>query len=125
MESVEAAEQTNAASRAAVDVTAERACTVGVQGSHHFNAAGSALPTTAVVERVIAHLRREEAIGGYEAAAEVREEIDGIYAAAGELLGARAAEIALFDSASTGCASSSRPSVRARAPASWPRARPM
>ncbi|WP_162893135.1 aminotransferase class V-fold PLP-dependent enzyme [Microbacterium halotolerans] len=85
-----------------IDVAHERSRTLGAPNSHHFNAAGAALPTSSVVEAVVEHLHREEALGGYEAAARVRDDVEGIYAAAGDLLGCAADEIALFDSASTG-----------------------
>jgi selenocysteine lyase/cysteine desulfurase len=86
----------------AVDVAAERMRTVGATRSHHLNAAGSALPSVTVVDTVVQHLRLEEAIGGYEAAAVVRERVDAIYDSTAALIGAHASEIALFDSASTG-----------------------
>ncbi|WP_432841753.1 aminotransferase class V-fold PLP-dependent enzyme [Dactylosporangium sp. CA-092794] len=86
----------------AVDVAAERAQTLGVRNAHHLNAAGSALPTIAVVDEVVAHLRREEHEGGYEAAAAVAGRIEELYAAAARAVGAAAAEIALTDSATTG-----------------------
>ncbi|MEU6642554.1 aminotransferase class V-fold PLP-dependent enzyme [Saccharomonospora sp. NPDC046836] len=85
-----------------IDVAAERARTVGAGLSHHFNAAGAALPSHGVIAAVVEHLRLEERYGGYEAAAAVRERSDDVYAAAAELLGANPHEIALFDSASTG-----------------------
>ncbi|SCE96505.1 Selenocysteine lyase/Cysteine desulfurase [Micromonospora haikouensis] len=85
-----------------VDVARERAQTVGVRHAHHLNSAGSALPTVAVVDEVVAHLRREETEGGYEAAAAVAGRIEEVYASAARLVGARAEEIALSDSASTG-----------------------
>mgnify|MGYP001256732240 CR=1 FL=1 len=87
---------------AAIDVGAERARTAGSTLTSHFNAAGAALPTHAVVAAVVDHLRLEEQKGGYEAAAERRADLDAVYASAAELVGAAAAEIALFDSASTG-----------------------
>lgn len=89
------------ASQGGIDVARERAETLGAAHSHHFNAAGSALPPIAVVSKVIEHLRLEEEIGGYEAAMRVRDEVESVYTAAAELLGAAAEEIALFDSAST------------------------
>ncbi|MDI5941651.1 hypothetical protein QLR68_26690, partial [Micromonospora sp. DH15] len=78
-----------------VDVARERAQTVGVRHAHHLNSAGSALPTVAVVDEVVAHLRREETEGGYEAAAAVAGRIEEVYASAARLVGARAEEIAL------------------------------
>src|SRR6218665_3699693 len=72
-----------------VDVAAERERTAGASQSRHLNAAGSALPSIAVVETVVEHLRLEEAIGGYEAAARMRPQLEGVYDAAAELLGAR------------------------------------
>lgn len=86
----------------AIDVADERSRTLGASNSHHFNAAGAALPTHSVVEAVVEHLQREEAHGGYEAAARVKDDVEGIYRAAGDLLGCAGDEIALFDSASTG-----------------------
>lgn len=86
----------------AIDVGAERARTAGSTLTSHFNAAGAALPTHAVVAAVVDHLRLEEQKGGYEAAAERRADLDAVYASAAELVGAATAEIALFDSASTG-----------------------
>lgn len=86
----------------AVNVAAERNRTRGVKNSRHFNAAGSALPSAAVVARVVEHLRLEEAIGGYEAAAQVKSELDNLYELAARVIGSQADEIALFDSASTG-----------------------
>ncbi|MGP6170065.1 aminotransferase class V-fold PLP-dependent enzyme [Microbacterium sp. A204] len=79
----------------------ERGRTLGAAESHHFNAAGAALPSAAVVTTVVDHLRLEETIGGYEAAALVKDEYEGIYAAAAAVLGCDPDEIALFDSAST------------------------
>ncbi|PZF85638.1 aminotransferase class V-fold PLP-dependent enzyme [Jiangella anatolica] len=102
MDSIEAAPATALGARTEIDVAAERARTVGAGLSHHFNAAGSALPSHGVMTAVVDHLRLEERYGGYEAAAVARERTEDVYAAAAELIGARAHEIALFDSASTG-----------------------
>lgn len=87
---------------ATIDVVSERDRTLGATVSHHFNAAGSALPTRAVIAAVVEHLRREERIGGYEAAGQVVQEIEAVYRSAAVLVGAAPEEIALFDSASTG-----------------------
>ena len=87
---------------AAVDVAAERARTVGTAYSHHLNSAGSALPTATVVDAVVAHLRHEERVGGYEASAMRGADIEAVYSAAARVVGAAAEEIALVDSATTG-----------------------
>ncbi|MBB2975341.1 selenocysteine lyase/cysteine desulfurase [Microbacterium endophyticum] len=88
--------------RLTIDVAHERRLTTGVAHSAHFNSAGSSLPSHAVVQTVVGHLRREEELGGYEAANEVRPRIESVYDSAAQLIGARRHEIALFDSASTG-----------------------
>ncbi len=85
-----------------IDVVAERARTLGAGLSHHFNAAGAALPSVDVVATVVDHLRREERFGGYEAATAMRDQSDAVYDAAATLIGASGSEIAIFDSASTG-----------------------
>ncbi|MGA1837418.1 aminotransferase class V-fold PLP-dependent enzyme [Herbiconiux sp. 11R-BC] len=85
-----------------IDVARERGRTTGAGHSRHFNAAGSALPSEGVIRTVIEHLRLEEELGGYEAAAKVRPSSEDVYSAAAELVGSRASEIAIFDSASTG-----------------------
>lgn len=86
----------------AIDVARERQVTLGAGVSHHFNAAGSALPTAAVVSTVVSHLRLEERVGGYEAAAQVKDHVEAVYRSAAALLRCADDEIALFDSASTG-----------------------
>ncbi|GAA1687878.1 aminotransferase class V-fold PLP-dependent enzyme [Microbacterium sediminicola] len=86
----------------AVDTLSERRATEGAAKAHHFNAAGAALPTRATVEAVVSHLRREEEVGGYEAAASARDRVEAVYDSAAALIGARREEIAMFDSATTG-----------------------
>ncbi len=85
-----------------IDVAAERARTPGAPLAHHFNAAGAALPTETVVQAVVDHLRLEERNGGYEAANARADQVEAVYRNAAALLNAEPAEIALFDSASTG-----------------------
>ena len=41
----------------------------------HLNNAGSALPPAIVTDTMVAHLRREEEIGGYEAHAEAADRV--------------------------------------------------
>jgi selenocysteine lyase/cysteine desulfurase len=48
---------------------------------------------------MVEHLRREEAIGGYEAHAEARDRVAGVYASVGELINAPIECIALVESA--------------------------
>lgn len=80
-------------------VAALRADTAGCEKVTHFNNAGSALPPKPVVDRVVQHLRAEEATGGYEAAEEVGEELDGVYRDLAALVNADPDEIAVTDSA--------------------------
>ncbi|GAB2888306.1 aminotransferase class V-fold PLP-dependent enzyme [Streptomyces mayteni] len=102
MDSIDAAPGAALGAGAEIDVDAERARTSGAGLSHHFNAAGAALPSRGVTAAVVDHLRLEERYGGYEASAATRERGEDVYAAAATLIGARPREIALFDSASTG-----------------------
>lgn len=85
-----------------IDVARERARTAGSWNARHFNAAGAALPSLQVVTTTVEHLRLEEAVGGYEAAIEVKPRIEAVYDSAARLVGAERHEIALLDSASTG-----------------------
>lgn len=87
---------------AVIDVAAERARTAGTSGRHYFNAAGAGLVSDAVLEAVVAHLRLEQRVGGYEAATQVADDLAQTYRSAAALLGADADEIALFDSATSG-----------------------
>ncbi len=82
-----------------IDVDAVRADTPGCSAVVHLNNAGASLPPTVVTETVIAHLRREAAIGGYEAAAEATERTEAVYEQLAALLRCDPAEIALVESA--------------------------
>jgi selenocysteine lyase/cysteine desulfurase len=82
-----------------MDIDALRAQTPGCAGRIHLNNAGAALMSQPTLDAVIAHLRREAEIGGYEAAAGAQHEVAAAYAAIAELLGGRSEEIALFDNA--------------------------
>ena len=59
----------------AFDIDAIRADTIGCVDRAHLDNAGSSLPPRAVTDAVIAHLRREEAVGGYEAEAEAEPRV--------------------------------------------------
>jgi selenocysteine lyase/cysteine desulfurase len=86
----------------AIDVEAVRAATPGAAQAHHFNAAGCSLASRATLDAVCEHLELEARAGGYEAAAAVRPRIEAVYETAAELLGAKAREIALVESATVG-----------------------
>lgn len=82
-----------------LDVDRLRAETPGCEQVAHLNNAGSALPPAVVTDTVVEHLRREEAIGGYEAHAEAADRIEAVRASAAALVGARTDQIALVESA--------------------------
>jgi cysteine desulfurase / selenocysteine lyase len=75
-----------------------RAETPGCAEVVHFNNAGASLPPAPVLETHLAYLRREAAVGGYEAQEEAQARLDGVYAATAALIGgAGPDEIALFE----------------------------
>ncbi|MEW1843969.1 aminotransferase class V-fold PLP-dependent enzyme [Nonomuraea angiospora] len=82
-----------------IDIERARALTPGVRKVAHFNNAGSALPSSAVLETTIDHLRLEAEIGGYEAAAMAADRLDAVYTSAARLLDCTPGEIAILDSA--------------------------
>ncbi|MBL8895600.1 MAG: aminotransferase class V-fold PLP-dependent enzyme [Rhizobiales bacterium] len=82
-----------------IDIAKVRADTRGCERVIHFNNAGSSLPPASVVDAVIAHLKREEAVGGYEAAAQAEAQIDDGYRAIAELIKASPDEIAFVENA--------------------------
>ena len=73
--------------------------TPGVENRIHLNNAGSALPPQVVVDTVIAHLRREAEIGGYEAAAEAADREEAVYTSIAALIGAEVRQIATIENA--------------------------
>ena len=81
-----------------IDLDRERAQTPGCLGRVFLDSAGSSLPTSEVVDTLVAHLRREQEVGGYCAAAERREDLAEVPASLARLLSCRADEIALADS---------------------------
>jgi selenocysteine lyase/cysteine desulfurase len=80
-----------------MDVTALRAATPGCQHRNHLNNAGAALMSTTTLSAMTDHLDLEARIGGYEAAAEAGDLIEGTSTALAELVGGHRDEIALFD----------------------------
>ena len=81
------------------DVARARRDTPGAEKVAHLNNAGAALPPVQVVDAVIAHLRRESEMGGYEAAAAAHDQVERTYAAIAALVGARPDEIAVVENA--------------------------
>ena len=61
----------------------------------HFNSAGDSPMPLQVLERVQAHMQMEATLGGYEAAANVQEELEAVYSSAAQLINAKPNEIAL------------------------------
>ena len=82
-----------------LDIEALRADTPGCSHVTHLNNAGCALPPAIVTDTMVEHLRREEVIGGYEAHAEARDRVAGVYASVGELVNAPIERVALVESA--------------------------
>ena len=65
----------------------------------HFNNAGSALSPQSVTDAVIEHLRKEQDIGGYEAAAQAVDAAQKFYTSMAKLLNCEAGEIAFVENA--------------------------
>lgn len=82
-----------------MDVDAVRRDTPGVEHVTHLNNAGSALPPARVTRAAIEYLEREAEIGGYETAAERRDDLEHAYDALARLLNARRDEIAIVENA--------------------------
>ena len=82
-----------------IDVDRARAQTPGCTQVVHLNNAGAALQPAVVTEAVIAHLRLEERMGGYEAEDAAQEQVSRTYDAIATMLRADREEIALVDSA--------------------------
>jgi len=81
------------------DLDAIRADTPGTANRIHLNNAGAGLMPKQVTDAVRQHLELEEAIGGYEAKADVQEAYEGVYGSITRLLGANRDEIALVENA--------------------------
>lgn len=82
-----------------IDLQRARAETIGVNHRIHLNNAGAALVPTPVLDTMTAYLRREAEIGGYEAADEQADRLNGVYASVARLIGASSDEIALMENA--------------------------
>jgi cysteine desulfurase / selenocysteine lyase len=82
-----------------IEVARFRDETPGCATVAHFNHAGASLMPAPVVDAVIEHLRREAEIGGYEAADEAEERLEGVYDSVAKLIGAQRSEIAVVENA--------------------------
>ena len=82
-----------------MDMTKVLADTPGAADRVFLNSAGSSLMPTPVLDEVVAHLRRETEVGGYEAADERKADHEAGYGVFAELLGCRADQVAFTDSA--------------------------
>jgi selenocysteine lyase/cysteine desulfurase len=85
-------------------VTRWREETPGCTHRVHLNNAGAGLMPAPVVSAIQAHIEREALHGGYEAAAEAADDVEGAYGAGGELGGARPANIAVVENATVAVA---------------------
>ncbi len=84
---------------AELDIERIRAETPGIPHTNHLLASGSALMPQPVIDAVIGHLQLEAEVGGYEAAADRRAELDATYDSVARLIGAQSHEIALVENA--------------------------
>ena len=73
---------------AGLDLGRLRADTPGVAHRVHLDNAGAGLMPRPVLDAVIAYLRREAEIGGYEAATEAAARLEGVYDSVARLIGA-------------------------------------
>ncbi len=78
--------------------------TPGKKNIIHLNNAGASLMTQQVLDAQIAHLKLEASIGGYEAAAHRKPEIDAVYSSVAKLINADPSEIAIVENATVGWA---------------------
>jgi selenocysteine lyase/cysteine desulfurase len=90
---------TGLATRPSIDVERARRDTPGVQRVVHLNNAGAGLPPVQVTDAMIAHLRLEAEIGGYEAAAAAAHQTQATYTAIARLLNCEVGEVAVVESA--------------------------
>ncbi|MEU7830303.1 aminotransferase class V-fold PLP-dependent enzyme [Nonomuraea sp. NPDC049129] len=82
-----------------IDLARARELTPGTANTVHLNNAGASLPSTAVLEATVGHLRLEAEIGGYEAADRAADCVEAAYDSAARLLNCSRDEIAIVDSA--------------------------
>lgn len=79
-----------------------RADTPGTRQVNHLNNAGASLPVNEVLDTITRYLNEEALIGGYEAEAKYRDQLNNTYSLIGRLINAEPQEIALVENASAG-----------------------
>lgn len=82
-----------------LDLARIRAETPGCARVLHLNAAGSSLPSRRTLDATLDHLKLEAEIGGYEAADQARDTLDGFYPSVARLIGADESEIGFVENA--------------------------
>src|SRR4051794_7978378 len=82
-----------------LDVERARRDTPATARIAHLNNAGAALPPVQVTDAVIAHLRAEADMGGYEAAAAAAGQVEATYANIARLIGCDTDEVAVVENA--------------------------
>ena len=82
-----------------IEIARVRRDTPGCEQVVHFNNAGASLMPKPALDALMAHLRLESRIGGYEAAEEAQAQREAAYRSIAALLNASPEEIALSDSA--------------------------
>jgi selenocysteine lyase/cysteine desulfurase len=82
-----------------IDVERARAETPGVRNRLHFNNAGAALMPAPVLRAMTDHLAREAEVGGYEAADEAEDRLEGVYRSLARLLNCAPDEVAVVENA--------------------------
>jgi selenocysteine lyase/cysteine desulfurase len=82
------------------ELQALRQDTRGTSTVAHLNNAGASLPPNVVADAVVQHIRAEETLGPYEAAANAGDTTTALYRGAAALLGCDPSEIAFCDSGS-------------------------
>lgn len=85
-----------------LDLARLRAETPGCANVLHLNAAGAALVSQRTLDATVGHLQLEAAIGGYEAADQARDKLNGFYPSVARLIGAEPGEIAFVENATRG-----------------------
>jgi selenocysteine lyase/cysteine desulfurase len=76
-----------------------RSDTPGCANVTHLNNAGAALMPKPVIDAIVDHIHREASFGGYESADDVSDAVSAAYDAVGQLIGAKARNIAVVENA--------------------------